>query len=90
MDREKITPAKIKALRWLARNGPTALFPADGPSMVIIKRLRMQGLVEACGRESGGPFSLTRFRLSAAGVDALNAADKITGRRNRRPYGLTE
>lgn len=77
MDWQKITPARRKALAWIAENEPVGAFPADGPSLMMVKRLRLMGLVEECGREPG-MLGCTKFRLSDLGRAALSAPSTDT------------
>ena len=72
MTRTKMTPARRKALEWIAANEPVSLFPTDGSgaSLVMAKRLRMMGLVEDCGREPGR-FGFAKYRITNAGRAAL-------------------
>lgn len=74
MDWKKITPARRKALMWIAKHEPVSAFPADGSgaSLMMTRRLRTMGLVEECGREPG-MWGCTKFRLSELGRAALSA-----------------
>jgi len=70
----RLTKAQRKGLEWLVAAGPTTLFPADGPSQVVLKRLRKRGLIEECGRENiPSMFVFTKFQISPAGRAALAA-----------------
>lgn len=62
----KITPKMLEGLNWIAEHEPVALFPENGPSRAILKRLREAGLVEECGRETG-MFGCTKFIVSKEG-----------------------
>ena len=59
-----MTPAFLKALRWIAEHQPVALFPVDGPRPTMRRKLLAAGLVE-----SNDSFCL---QLSQAGREALD------------------
>ena len=66
------TPARFRALQWIASHEPVALFPVDGPSFTMVKTLVALGLVEQCGvQRDGSRFGLRQYRVSKAGVAAL-------------------
>lgn len=71
-----MTKAERKALEWFAALGvPVAMFGAGDPSLAMVKRLHLRGLVNKVGREQGhGPFGFTQYAISAAGLLALSDA----------------
>lgn len=65
----KLTPAKKRALEWFAANGPTKLIPVDGgPSQVVMKRLRADGLLAL---RAAAAFGLGTWSITDAGLSVL-------------------
>jgi hypothetical protein len=71
-----LPPAWMRGLRWFCAHGEVALFDTSAPSRMVRKRLEANGLIETCGKEVGrGALAFTRYRISAAGLAALKAAE---------------
>ncbi|MFC6391812.1 hypothetical protein [Methylorubrum zatmanii] len=77
--RKTLTPARRKALTWIADHEPVSSFPCDGtaPGLTFVRKLRSDGLVREVGKEPGhGFFAFTRFALTDAGRAALAEQEK--------------
>lgn len=71
----KITKATLKALRWFSKQSePVGWFDAAAPSQQMLKKLEVQGLIERAGKEPG-VFGVSKFKISAAGLEALKEKD---------------
>lgn len=68
---KKLTPAQKRALHWVRGHQPVSMFPVGGPSLSLIKRMDVMGLIERAGCDPGR-FGFTRFQLSDAGRAALD------------------
>jgi DNA-binding PadR family transcriptional regulator len=70
----KLTPARQKALEWIAEHEPVSRFPIGaGPTLRIVKRLEDSGLVRCAGREPG-MLGFTRYELTDEGRACLETA----------------
>jgi hypothetical protein len=59
----RLTPAQRRALEWFLDHEPVGRFGGSGPSMAMVRRLEVLGLIERAGAEPG-PWGFTLFRTT--------------------------